>query len=82
MSLIIKTADNGYVLEYYDPEIKEKRHIAIEDLDEGKDCISDARLTQKLLFEIMEYFSLFGSKHDTERCYVVIKKQNGEEIDR
>lgn len=81
MTLKITQADNGFVLEYYDPEIKEKRHIAIEDVDKDKERISYAKLTQKLLFEVQEFFNLWGSKHDEERCYVVIKNQKGKEID-
>jgi hypothetical protein len=80
-NLIIKRADNGFVLEYYDEEIKDKRIIAVEDVEQGLECISDARLTQKLLFEVQEFFNLWGSKHSEERCYVVIKNQKGEEID-
>ncbi len=81
MKLTITQADNGYILEYYDPEIKETRHIAVEDLDKGVDCISNARLTQKLLFEIMEYFGIFGSKHDEEQLRIVLEDKNGKEID-
>lgn len=81
MNLTIKEADNGFVLSYYDPDIKEIRHIAIEDVDKDVDCVTEARLTQKLLWEVMEHFMLFGNKHDSERCYVVIKNQKGEEID-
>ncbi len=81
MKLTITQADNGYILTYYDPEIKETRHIAVEDLDERVDCISGARLTQKLLFEIMEYFGIFGSKHDEEQLRLVLEDKNGKEID-
>ncbi len=81
MKLTIETADNGYVLTYYDSEIKETRHIAVEDLEKGVDCISGARLTQKLLYEVMEYFGIFGSKHDEEQIRVVLEDKNGKEID-
>ena len=84
MELKIISADNGYILTYHEEIEKgvwEERHIAVEDVEQGKDCISEARLTQKLLFEIIEFFNLFGSKHDTERCYVVLKDQKGNEIE-
>ncbi len=81
MELNIKTADNGYILEYYDPEIKEKRYIAVEDLEKGKDCISEARLTLKLLWEILEHFGIYGSKHDEERIHVSVINQKGEEVE-
>ncbi len=80
MELKITQADNGYILEYYDPEIKEKRHIAVEDLEKGEDCISEARLTQKLLFEICEYFSIFTSKHDEEQLRITVVDKNEKEI--
>ena len=81
MNLNITRADNGFVLDYYDEETETQRHIAVEDVSQNEDCISDARLTQKLLLEITEHFGLWGSKHDSERCYVVIKDQMGKEID-
>ena len=81
MKLTISTADNGYILTYFDEEIKEERHIAIEDTAEGKDCISEARLTQKLLFEILEHFEIWNSKHDTERIHVSVINQKGDEIE-
>ena len=81
MKLIIENADNGYILTYYDPEIKETRHIAVEDLDKGVGCISSARLTQKLLWEIIEFFGIYGSKHDEEQIRIVLEDKNGKEID-
>ena len=76
MKLTITQADNGYILDYYDEEIKEQRFIAIEDVS-----LSGARLTQKLLWEIMEYFGIFGSKHDEEQIRIVLEDKNGKEID-
>jgi hypothetical protein len=83
MKLTIEQADNGYVLSYNeiteDNDLPETRYIAVEDTKPDSDIISDASLTQKLLWEIIEFFNLAGSKHDTERCYVVLKDQNGKE---
>jgi hypothetical protein len=76
MKLQIELADNGYVLSYWDDELKDLRYIVVDDDS------SDARITQKLLWEIIEYFNLSGSKHDEERCRVVIKNQKGKEIER
>jgi len=81
MKLTIQLAENGYILSYYNEELKDWCFIAVEDTDPKKDTINDARLTQKLLWEIQEHFQLFGTKHDTERCYVVIKNQKGEEME-
>lgn len=81
MDLTIKQADNGFVLSYYDPEIKEKRNIAIEDVDKDVDCITEARLTQKLLWEVMEHFGIFTSKHDEEQLKIIIVNKEGEEVE-
>jgi len=81
MELNIKQADNGYVLSYYDGEIKETRYIAVEDLDNGVSCISGARLTQKLLFEICEHFGCFTAKHSEEQLQIMVVDKNGKEID-
>ena len=77
MKLTIEQVINGYILSYYDEETKKKMTIAVEE-DENE---SDERTTQKLLWEISEYFGLCGSKHDTERCHIVIKDNNMKEID-
>lgn len=81
MGLEIKQADNGFVLTYFDEELKEFRHIAVEDVGEGSDCLSEARITEKLLFEILEYFGIWGSKHDEERIHISVVNQKGEEIE-
>lgn len=84
MELNIKTAVNGYILTYWEEiekDVKEERHIAVEDVAEGADCISEARLTQKLLFEVCEYFSIFTSKHSEEQLRIIIVNKNGKEID-
>jgi len=85
MELTIKQADNGYVLSYSEitehSDLVETRYIAIEDTDYKEDCVSGARLTQKLLWEIMEHFQLFGSKHDEERCNVILRNKEGKEIE-
>ena len=80
MELTIKQADNGFVLSYFDEEMKETRHIAVEDVADGLNSISDARVTQKLLYEICEYFSIFTSKHDEEQLQILVVDKNGKEI--
>lgn len=72
-SIRITKADNGFVLDY-DEEIEEgvyrRTHIAVEDPEDGNECVT----TQKLLWEIMEYFGLCGDKHQNERVKVIIEK--------
>lgn len=84
MELTIKTADNGYILTYHEELEKgvwEERHIAVEDVAEDSNCLGEARITQKLLWEITEYFGLDGSKHDEERIHISVRNQKGEEIE-
>jgi hypothetical protein len=85
MKLTIEQSDNGYVLSYNeiteDNDLPVTRYIAVEDTKPDSDIISDARLTQKLLFEICEHFGIFSSKHDAEQLRIVIEDKNGKEID-
>ena len=73
--ITISKADNGFVLEYYDEETETNRQIAVEDPPDGDETVT----TQKMLWEIMEHFSLFGSKHDKVRVKVV--RRDSEEKD-
>jgi len=74
MNLLIIKADNGWVLQYID-ENGMTKYIAVEEDDEG----SEARTTRKLLWEIQEHFCLFGSKHDDEQVFVILKNREGKE---
>ena len=79
--ITIKKADNGFVLSYpvelrEDSQQSVTRHIAIEDPEDGDETIT----TQKLLWEIMEYFGRYGSKHDAVRVRVIRQNQDGKEI--
>lgn len=75
--LTIEYAINGYVLSYYDEELKKINYIVVEEQDVGD---NEARTTQKLLYAIQEHFGLLGSKHDSERCYVKVEDKNGKEV--
>ncbi|MFH0805991.1 MAG: hypothetical protein V1901_03900 [Patescibacteria group bacterium] len=77
MKLIIEEADNGYVLIYYSGT-QEKGFISIEEDSNG--C--KARTTQKLLYAIVEYFEILGSKHDEERIKISVIDQRDKEIDK
>lgn len=81
MEITIKSANNGYVLSYYDEEIKETRHIAVEDVGKDSDCLTEARLTRKLLWEIMECFGIYTSKHAEEQLRILVVDKNEKEIE-
>ena len=88
MKLIIETANNGYILSYQETleteeennEKEETKYIVVEDKD-GNNSTVETRTTQSLLWAVMEYFNLFGSKHDTERVSVIRRDINGKEIE-
>ena len=67
---IIK-ADNGWVLEYpsdVEGEL-EPRYLAVEDPEDG----NEVKTAQKMLWEVQEYFSLFG-RYEEERVWVIREK--------
>jgi hypothetical protein len=45
-----------------------------EDIQDENEA--ETKATQKLLYVIMEYFGLIGSKHDKTRVRVVIEKKD------
>lgn len=63
--LNIERKTNGYVLKGNDGF-----ELVIEDIKDELDS------HEKLLWQVMEYFSFQGSKHDTERLRVVREKQD------
>ncbi len=74
--ITITKADNGWVLEYpsdVEGEL-EPRYLAVEDPPDG----NEVKSAQKMLWEVMEYFNLFGSKHDSERLRVIREKDHKE----
>ena len=74
--ITITKADNGYVLRYYDEETEQERLISVEDPANGDEAIT----TQKMLWEVMEHFGLFGNKHDPVRVKIVLEGIDGKII--
>lgn len=72
MKLIIERISNGFIIEgeslIEGDEVIEKQVI---EEDEIRDCKS----VQKMLYAVMEYFGLEGSKHDPERVRVEIVRR-------
>jgi len=67
----IARVGNGYFLKYneeHEAGIKESRVIEDDDQDELKSH-------EELLYEVMEHFNFWGSKHDPERLFIIRKKQ-------
>jgi len=76
--LTIEAVANGYIITGSDKieggEGAEKTVVEIDEdiMDEHE---SETKATQKLLYVIMEYFGLCGSKHDSHRVRVEIEKK-------
>ena len=72
MKLTITEADNGYYLE------KEgENYGTVIQLDEHKkeDGYYNREKVQELLYEVLDYFSERGSKHDEYRTVIEVQKQ-------
>jgi hypothetical protein len=68
LKLIIETVDNGYIIS--DNTLKR----VITEME------SEAQTTRYLLCDVMEMLGILGSKHDAERCRVIVVDQDGKEI--
>jgi len=67
--ITIVSTSNGYAIR----DLEEDKVIAVIEEKGGLD--PDIESTQSLLWFVMEYFNIQGSKHDKERVVVDIKKQ-------
>ena len=79
--LTIEAVANGFILTSSTPiegiDGTEANKTVIEiDEDIQVEAESDTKATQKLLYAIMEYYGLVGSKHDKMRVRVVIEKKD------
>ena len=77
-SLTIQRLDNGYLLTSPDCEGLGAGEWVIEDGPDGNDFINLSS-GEALLWEVMDYFSFGGSKHDAERIRIV--REPGENYD-
>jgi hypothetical protein len=84
-SLKIIKADNGYILEgiSYHPDDGEVVKIDSQIvLEEDKNCreAEDLKIHVKLLWEVLEYFGAYGSKH-SNRINIEIRDPDGKVIE-
>ena len=70
--ILIKRVDNGYKLSWKE-EIEENIYLEREYViqDDDKDELKSG---EELLWQVIEFFALYGSKHDTERIRIVREK--------
>jgi len=75
----IKKVENGFILEKHDNEdggIMESVFEYKEDLD-GED--NDLEAVQRMLYELLEYFAIFYSKHNKKNIKVEIENNKTDE---
>ena len=72
--LVIRKVSNGYILSGRFGDSDMTQEVVIDDKDELK-------AMQNVLFEVMEYFGVYGSKHDRERLYVEVREQKDEDTE-
>lgn len=77
--ITIRRTINGYILTTYncdwESEVKIKNEIVVEDREEFCEHGQvDVKSGQRMLLEVMEYFCLSGSKHDTRRLKLIIEE--------
>ena len=76
-SLRITKVDNGFVLSW-DEEADEDhiipRSLVVEESAHHE--FSEIDAMQRLLWEVMEHFGYYGSKHDKKRLFVRIEEQH------
>jgi len=79
-ALHIEKSNNGYILQgkFGNSESITKQVIEIEDAEEW---ISERKAMQQLMWELMDYFAVFNSKHDKYRLDVRITDQEGKEYE-
>ena len=74
--LVITRVDNGYTLRGIFGENEEETTVVIEDGDDWNAVqVVNWNSAESLLWEVMEYFGLGGSKHDKYRIRIEREKQ-------
>ena len=85
MDIIIKQADNGFILETVHDELEDMHlnsTIVVEQDDRDIESNTSSPFTlQKLVWELRDLLGEYGSKHDQYRFYTVIKDQDDKEVE-
>ena len=74
-SLTITKAENGYVLSHQEDPTEGSELVTRYTVVEEKAESSEVICTRDLLWEVVDYFNLAGSKHDTERISIETTKK-------
>ena len=78
-SLKITKASNGYILQPMGDDHEDEGMSVYE--EENINKYGELEAMFRALYSVIEYFGVYGSKHDARRLRVVIVDQNGNEID-
>ena len=69
--LIIERTENGYILTTPENGEEPEKKIVIQQDEED-----ELKAHELLLWEVLEYFGVYGSKHDPERLRIIREKNN------
>jgi hypothetical protein len=78
--ITIQKAQNGFILKW-DEQIDDNTYRPMSHVFEERDNIKtdhDCQAIQHMLYEVLDYFGVSGSKHDEERIRIEILKQKDE----
>ena len=85
MNIIIKQADNGFILETEHDELEDMHlnntFVIEQDDRDTRDSMSNPFTLQKLVWELKDLLGEYGSKHDQYRFYAVVKDHNDKEVE-
>lgn len=71
----IMRASNGFILKWYDEDDEGREYpqtLVIEEVD------GELKAAQKMLWEVLEYFGIYHSKHNKENLVIKIEGEDDE----
>ena len=84
MWMVITEVENGFKLKMGDCDGDGNpitRRLVLEEPEHFSDETErDAKLISKLLWQVVEYFQMGGTKHDSHRISISIVRKDGEQI--
>jgi hypothetical protein len=78
----IISADNGFVLVTEESDNEGRTRLSQQVFEVGESESGTLEAMRSLLYAVIEYFGLFGSKHDKYRLRVIIAGKDDDEPDK
>ena len=78
-SIKISKVSNGYTLQPLGEDYKDDGITVYQQNDSNE--FGELGAMFEVLYEVIQYFGVYGSKHDEKRLRVIIVNRDGEEID-